>query len=136
MAAVRGVVRNRVVGDRRTGIIPGLSIGRRKRLVVLGVVLRSEVPVVIVEAVGVVETVLQRHAVHMPFTRMIRAIPQGPQHIGQEPGPGGPRSPGAAWNAGERDLLADRDAVLRLHHYRHVIPLVYLNVHICPNSSI
>src|SRR5262249_28556909 len=61
----------------------------------------GEVPVLVVEAVGGVEPVLQRQAVHMPFPRVIRAVAERFQHLGQEPGPRRPSAPGAARDAGD-----------------------------------
>ena len=55
---------------------------------------RREVPVVIVEAVGVVEAILQRLAIDVPFARVVGAIAERLEHLGQEPGPRRAECPG------------------------------------------
>jgi hypothetical protein len=65
-----------VIGDRGGGIIATLGLDSRQRPVVLRMLARGEVPVMIVEAVGVVEPVLKRLAIYVPFARVVGPIPQ------------------------------------------------------------
>src|SRR6185437_13351017 len=78
-----------VFGDGRRGIITGLRIDGGQRLVVLGVLLRGEVAVVIVEAVRTVEAVLQREAIDVPLAGVVVAVAERSEHFGKEAGPGG-----------------------------------------------
>jgi hypothetical protein len=73
---------DRVVGDRRAGVVAGLGLDRRERPVVLRVLARGEVPVVVVEAVRVVEPVLQRLAIDVPLAGVVRAVAEWLKHLG------------------------------------------------------
>ena len=61
----------------------------------------SEIPVVIIQSIGVLKSIGQRLAIHMPFPGMVGAIAQGLQVFGQEFGPGGAFSVGAARDTGD-----------------------------------
>ena len=87
---------DRVLGHRGRGEVIRVRRDGRQRFVVLGVAARREIPVVILEAVGVIETVLQRLAVHVPFAGVIRAVAGGLEHLGQQPRPRGPHAARAA----------------------------------------
>ncbi len=80
-------------------VIAGLRIDGRQRLVVLGVLSRREVAVVVVEAVGVIEAILERLAVDVPLAGVIRAIAERLQHLGKQPSPRGAHPLAAALDA-------------------------------------
>ena len=61
----------------------------------------SEIPVVIIQSIGVLKSIGQRLAIHMPFPGMVGAIAQVLQVFGQEFGPGGAFSVGAARDTGD-----------------------------------
>ena len=97
-----------VVGDGRRGVVPRLRVGGRQRLAVLGVEFRREVPVVVVQAVRVVEPVRQRLAVHVPLARVVRPIPERLEQFREQSRPVRPGARRAALDAGHgvaADLL-------------------------------
>ena len=78
---------HRVVGNRRRSVIILMSINRRERFVVFRVLLRCKVPVMIIERVGSIKSVLQRLSVDMPFPRVVGAVSNRFQDFWQEFGP-------------------------------------------------
>ncbi len=58
---------DRVVGDGHGPVVPGGAFDGRLRLVVEPMLFRGEVAVLIVDAIRVVEAVLERLAVDVPF---------------------------------------------------------------------
>ena len=59
----------------------------------------SEIPVVIIQSIGVLKSIGQRLAIDVPFPGMVGAIAQVLEVFGQEFGPGGAFSVGAARDA-------------------------------------
>ncbi len=90
-----------VIGDRRGGVVAGPGIDWRQWFIVLGMPPRGEVPIVVVEAVGMVEPILKRLAVYVPFARVIGAVAERFQHFGQKSGPRRPDALAAALDAGD-----------------------------------
>jgi hypothetical protein len=92
---------DRVVGDRGAGVVPVAGPRRGQRLVVLGVLLRAEVPVVVVEAVRAVEPAVEGLTIDVPLARVVRPVALRLQHLGQEPRPRRPHALCPALHAGD-----------------------------------
>lgn len=88
-----------VVGDVGGEVETGTSLHRRQGLVVQQVVFRAEVPVVILDAVGVVEAGRQSGPIHVPFAGVITAVSGWAKQFGQQGRPRGAMSPGTAADA-------------------------------------
>ncbi len=98
-----------VVVNRGRGVIAAPGIDRGKGLAVLLMEPGREVPVLIVEAIGMVEPILQRRPIDVPLAGVIGTVPLRFQDLGQETGPGRPGALGTALDAGDRvpsDLLS------------------------------
>src|SRR5262245_35281407 len=97
-----------MVGDGGGGVVSLAGFHGRKRLVVFLVFFGGEIAVLICQVIRAIEPVLQRSAVHMPFTGMIAAISKWPEHLGQQARPRRADALAAAFNSGNRiatDLL-------------------------------
>ena len=77
-------------GGRR--IITASRFDRGQRLIVQGMFPGTEVAVVIVERVGMIETAREHLAVHLPLAGMIRAVAQRTEQLRQQPRPSRPFS--------------------------------------------
>ena len=64
-----------VISDRRRGIEIGIGGHFGKRRVILPVYFWVKKTPLVLEVVGAIKPIGQRHAIHMPFTGMIRTIP-------------------------------------------------------------
>ncbi len=92
---------NRMIGDRCARVVARCRIDGRERSTIFRVRLRPEVTVMVVEAVGVVESILQGLSIDVPLARVERAIADRPEVVGQEFRPFGTGALSAALDSGQ-----------------------------------
>ena len=73
-----------VVGDGGRRVVSGPGLDRRQLPVVLEVDARMEVAADVLEVVGAIEPVGQRHPVDVPLARVVRPIAERMEHLGQQ----------------------------------------------------
>ena len=71
-----------MVGQRCRGVKAGSLFYRGQLHIVPPVANRIEKPSLIFEQIGAIKPVLDRHAVDVPFSRVIRPVSGGMQHLG------------------------------------------------------
>src|ERR1041385_760958 len=76
-----------VSGDSRCGVVVTSWFDGRQSLIVESVLFGTEVAVMVVERIGVIEASRQHIPVHVPLAGMIRAVAQWLQEFRQQPGP-------------------------------------------------
>ena len=74
---------DRVIGNRIGGIVTGILLHLGQLLVILPVNLRIKKPSLVLQVVGAVEAITQRHAVDVPLARVVCAVASRFQHGGQ-----------------------------------------------------
>lgn len=91
-----------MVGDGCAGVVTATRIGGGQFFVIFCVVFRSEMPVVVIQAVGVFESIPKGQAINVPLAGVVRMVPEGFQKIWQKSGPGRADSSISAGDSGDR----------------------------------
>ncbi len=68
-------VADRSIGYRDCSVIAGASLHRRQFQIVLPMRLRTEKAALVLEVIGMLKAIPERHSVQMPFSGVITAIP-------------------------------------------------------------
>ena len=77
-----------MIGDGGRGVVAAAGLDGRQFAIVLPVDLGIEEPSLVAQVVGPVESAGHRHPVDVPLPRVVGAVPEGPEHIGKQAGPG------------------------------------------------